>query len=95
MIGYRQLGVVCINFNDVARFRFQLLLKEIRQAHFADETEPLTVLFVGGGQVDFLSQSPDFWFGQFSNGKMGFIELGLCQLAQKVALVLVGVNACQ
>ena len=33
--------------------------------------------------------------GQFPNGKMRLFELGLGQLAQKIALVFVGVNARQ
>ena len=83
------------NFDDVAGFGFQLLLEKIRQPHFSDEAKPLAVLLIGRGQVNFLCQPPHLWFGQFPNGKMRLLELGLGQLAQKIALVFVGVNARQ
>ena len=49
-------GMVTIDLDDVAALDLKLLLQEIGQPHFADETQALRIFFVRRGQSEFMGQ---------------------------------------
>ena len=84
-------GMVTTDFDDVAALDLKLLLQEIGQSDFADETQALGIFFVRRGQSEFMGQLAHFGLLQFSNGKKGARQLCLVELAQEIALVFVAV----
>ena len=78
---------------DVALFRSQFLLEESRQVHLAHEADALRVLALGGGESLLGGDAPHFGFQQIADREQGVAQLLLRKLAEKIALVLVGVGA--
>lgn len=57
-------GMVTTDFDDVAALDLKLLLQEIGQSDFADETQALGIFFVRRGQSEFMGQLAHFWLLQ-------------------------------
>ncbi len=80
-------------FDDVAVAGRQLLLQEDGQIDLADEADALRILALGRGQMLFGGDAPDFGFEQVADGEQRPRELLLGELAEEIALVLVGIAA--
>ena len=78
---------------DVAPFRGQLLLQEGRKVDLAHEADALRILALGRGQSLFGGDAPHLGFEQIADGEQGVAQLLLRELAEEVALILVGVGA--
>ena len=83
------------DFMDIAGFRFELLLKKDRQIDLADETDALRILAFGRGETLLLGDAPHLGFEQPADGKQRPAELLLRELAEEIALILVGIAACE
>ncbi len=79
----------------VARFGGEFLLQENGQIDFPYEADALRIFALGRGQVLFLGDAPHLGLEESAHGKQRIAQLFLRELAQKVALVLVGVGAGQ
>ena len=82
-------------FVDVALFRGELLLEEGRQVDLAHEADALRILAFGRGETLLLGDAPHLGFEQPADGKQRPAELLLRELAEEIALVLVGIAACE
>ncbi len=80
---------------DVALACCELLLQKDRQIDLAHETYPLRVLALGRGQMLLLGDAAHLGFEQLAYGKHRVAQLLLRQLAEEIALVLVGIAARQ
>ena len=78
---------------DVALFRSQFLLEESRQVHLAHEADALRIFALGGGESLLSGDAPYFGFQQIADREQGVAQLLLRKLAEKIALILVGVGA--
>lgn len=78
---------------DIAAFCGEFLLEEGRQIDFADEADALRILAAGRGEPLLGSDAPHLGLQQPAHGKEGVAQLLLRELAEEVALVLVGVAA--
>ena len=78
---------------DVALFRSQFLLEESGQVHLAHEADALRIFALGGGESLLSGDAPHFGFQQIADREQGVAQLFLRKLAEKIALVLVGVGA--
>ena len=78
---------------DVALFRSQFLLEESGQVHLAHEADALRIFALGGGESLLSGDAPYFGFQQIADREQGVAQLLLRKLAEKIALVLVGVGA--
>lgn len=78
---------------DVTPFRGQLLLQEGRKVDLAHEADALRVLALGRGQSLLGGDAPHLGFEQGADGEQGVAQLLLRELAEEVALILVGVGA--
>ena len=85
-------GMVTTDLDDVAALDLKLLLQEIGQTDFADETQALRIFFVCCRQSPMSCRDlSHLSFVQLPNGKKGTRQLCLVQLAQEIALVFVSV----
>ncbi len=84
---------VCRDLENGAMLDLQLLLQEFRKLDFSHKTEALAVFFLCVGQSDFSGDAPHVGLIQFPHGKQSIGQLRLVDLAEKVALVLVGIDS--
>ncbi len=62
--------------------------EELVVVDFPQKADALTVLAAGTGQMCFLSNAPHLAFGQMTDGEQTVAELLVCELCQKIRLVL-------
>ena len=72
-----------------------MLLQEGGEVDFSDETDPLGVFTLCGSEVFPAGDFAHFGFQEVPDGEEGFGQLCLAELAEKIALVLVRVAACE
>ena len=82
-----------IHLHHVTLLCLKFLLQESRQIHLAHETDALGILLVGRRQVRLCSQTPDLRLADVTNREKCSGKLLLGELAEEIALVLVGVAA--
>ena len=80
---------------DVAALRGELLLEEDRQINLPDKADPLRILAARRGQPLFGGNAPYLGLQQPPDREQRPAQLLLRKLAEKVALILVGVGAGQ
>ena len=78
---------------DITPFRGQLLLQEGRKVDLAHEADALRILALGRGEPLLGGDAPHLGFEQIADGEQGVAQLFLRELAEEVALILVGVGA--
>ena len=79
----------------IAPFAGEFLLQEGRQVHLADETDALRILAPGRGELLLGGYAPHLGLQQVPDRKQRIAQLLLRELAEKIALVLVGIAAGQ
>ena len=85
------IGIIYLHYIPFHRLEF--LLQESRKVHLAYEAYPLGILLVRGRQVGLLGDLANLRLGQSSDREKCLGKLLLGQLAEEIALVLVGIDA--
>ena len=82
-------------FVHIAPLGGEFLLEKGRQVDLADEADALRILAFGRGEMLLGGDAPYFGFQQIPDGEQRIAQLFLRELAEKIALVLVGIAAGQ
>ncbi len=73
----------------------QIALEKFAERPFADKADAGAVLLGGIGQSDAARQLAHARLGQLAQGKQHGRQLGLAEAVEKIALILVGIQAAQ
>lgn len=77
---------------DGARPRGKIIIQEIAEIAFPDETDARAVLLFGGGEAVPFGEGAHLRFQQFPQGEQNPFELLLRDLIEKIGLVFVRVR---